>query len=142
MAVVGDTGNGATVSMTGGISSFTRDLRSISLGSRSLGMIDVSLLSSSTYMEKIPEDLADPGSVTIEFIYDTADGDFALGGSAQTTITVTFPLRAGETTAATFVGTGYVTEFELVELQNNQEQVARITFSFDGDTGPTLTASS
>lgn len=132
-----DTGNGATLTRSG----FTVDIRSITIGNQTIDLLDVSILSTTGFMEKISADLADAGSFTVEYLFDATDVDVALGGAAVST-TITFPVVGGSGTAATISGTAICTDKKFPDLQNNELQVASATFTWDGVTGPAFTAQS
>ena len=129
-----DTGNGATLTRSG----FTVDIVSISIGEQTIDLLDISLISTTGFMEKISADLADAGSFTVEYLFDASDADVTLGGAAAST-TITFPLNGGST-AATLAGTAICTSKKYPDLQNNELQTASATFSWDGVTGPAFTA--
>lgn len=128
-----DTGNGATLTRSG----FTVDIVSINIGDQTIDLLDVSLISTTGFMEKISADLADAGSFTVEYLFDSTDADVTLGGAAAST-TITFPSQGG--TAATLAGTAICTSKKFPDLQNNELQTASATFSWDGKTGPAFTA--
>jgi hypothetical protein len=132
-----DTGNGATLTRTG----FTVDIRSITIGNQTIDTLDVSLLSTTGFTEKISADLADAGTFTVEYLFDATDAAPALGGAAVTT-TITFPVVGGSGTAATLAGTAILTDLKIPDLMNNELQVAQATFTWDGVTGPAFTAQS
>ena len=132
-----DTGNSATLTRTG----FTVDIRSITIANQTIGLLDVSIISTTGFMEKISADLADAGSFTVEYLFDATDADVALGGAAVAT-TITFPLVGGSGTPATIAGTAICTDKKFPDLQNNELQVAQATFTWDGVTGPAFTAQS
>lgn len=131
-----DTGNGASFTKSG----FTRDIVSISIGEQTIDMLDVSLLSSTGYMKKIAADLADAGTFTIEVLADGADAASTLGGAAATS-TITWPLQSGESTAADIEGTAVLSGYKPPDFMNNELQTEQYTFTWDGATGPTFTAS-
>ncbi len=59
----------------------------------------------------MPSDLYDPGELTIEVQFDpdaTVDADIV---AAAETITVTFPIVAGESNGATWAATGFITSY-------------------------------
>lgn len=144
MPLTGDTGNGATLSLAifNGTSAITAslDIISISPGEVTVASVDVSTLATTGVMEKIPSDLADVGESTATFKWLTAGAKPTLP-SAAGTFTITFPLRSGESTAATMTGTGFLTRLKAPEFQNGQLQVGELSWQWDGDVGPTLTAS-
>lgn len=136
-----DTGNGATLTRSG----FTVDIVSMSLGNRTMETLDISLLSDSTWVQKIAADLADAGTLTVEYNFDATGGSGELpspGGAAVAT-TVTFPIHtSGNTNAATLAGTTILTDVKPPDFANNELQRASATFTFDGVTGPTFTGES
>lgn len=144
MPLTGDTGNGATLSLAifNGTSAITAslDIISISPGEVTVASVDVSTLATTGVMEKIPSDLADVGESTATFKWLTAGAKPTLP-SAAGTFTITFPLRSGESTAATMTGTGFLTRLKAPDFQNGQLQVGELSWQWDGDVGPTLTAS-
>lgn len=131
-----DTGNGATLTRTG----MTVDITSISIGEQRIDVLDKSLLSTTGYAEKVSADLADAGSITVEYLYDAADAALTLGGAAVSTV-VTFPLASG-TTPANITGTGIITALKYPDFANNELQTASVEITWDGVTGPTLTVQS
>jgi hypothetical protein len=132
-----DTGNGATLTRSG----FVVSVVSISIGNQTVGTIDTSLLADTGFMTKISEDLVDAGTVTVEYQFDSATaGNFpTVGGDAVSTV-VTFPNNG--TTAANLTGTAIITDFKAPDLNNNELQLCSVTFTWDGETGPTFTAES
>lgn len=150
MALTGDTGNGATLtfaaSMGFGTATTSLTVISITPGEETVGTVDVSTLATTDAMESIPSDLREIGeaSATVKFLTQTASTVAGFPGlpAAAGSITLTFPTRSGETTAATYVGTGFITGFTPPSLQNGELQAAEIKWKYDGDTGPTFTEAS
>lgn len=132
-----DTGNGATLTRSG----FTVDIRSISIGNQTIDLLDISILSTTGFAEKIAADLADAGSFTVEYLFDATDADVTLGGAAAST-TITFPVVGGSGTAATLAGTAICTDKKYPDLMNNELQMGSAVFTWDGVTGPAFTAQS
>lgn len=132
-----DTGNGATFTLSG----FTVDIVAISIGEMRVDMLDKSLLSTTGFIEKLVADLVDAGSVTIEYFHDASDSAVTPGGAAASG-TVTWPLQSGESTPANLAGTGNITSHKYPDFRNNELQNGSMEFTWDGITGPTLTASS
>ena len=77
-----DTGNGATFTRSG----FTVDIRSISIGEQTIDLLDISILSTTGFAEKIAADLADAGSFTIEYLFDVVDPEATLGDASESAI--------------------------------------------------------
>ncbi len=133
--MAGFTGQGTTVAFTtaGSVSC----VRSITLPTWSMDSIDASCLSDTGFMKKIAADLVDAGTVQLTVVFEPNDEPYAPDGS-QDTVTVTLP-SAGST-GGILTGTGFISECTLpsVEIGGLLEQT--ITFTFDGETGPTYTA--
>lgn len=147
MALTGDTGNGATLSFAasmgfGTSNTTSMELISITPGAETVGSIDVSTLGTSDCMESIPSDLRDVGELSGTFKWLTSNAATQAGfpdlPAAAGTVTVTWPARSG-TTAATYVGTGFITSWKPPSLQNGELQVGEFSVKFDGETGPTWT---
>ncbi len=133
-----DTGHGSTITLSSSGSSF--NWTSIDPGEQSLGKVATSHLGTTGFAEFIAEDLTDPGEVTIEFQYDN-EATQPSEGTGET-LTITFPLGSGQTTAATLVGSGFIMRNKRPPLQTNTIQSGQMVFAFDGVTGPTFTAAS
>lgn len=144
MALTGDTGNGATLTLSlyNGTSAITAalDVISIKPGEITVGSVDVSTLATSTIRELIPNDLSEVGESSADFKWLTAGVKPTLP-SVTGTCTLTWPLRTGETTAATMTGTGFITGLQAPSMENGALQVGTIKWQWDGDTGPSITAS-
>jgi hypothetical protein len=143
MAVTGDTGNGATLTLAlfDGTTAITTalDVISITPAAITVGKIDASTLGTSGHREYFPDDLSDSGENTATFKY-IAEGTKPTLPSAAGTCTITMPLKAPSTTAGTITGTGFITSFTPPSLENGALQVGTISWAWDGDTGPTITA--
>jgi hypothetical protein len=142
MALTGDTGNGATLTLAifNGTTALTAalDVISITPGAITVAPIDVSTLATSTVMEHIPGDLASVGESSATYKWLTSATVPTLP-SAAGTCTLTFPLRSGETTAATMTGTGFITSVQAPAMENGTLQVGQISWQWDGETGPSFT---
>lgn len=143
MALVGDTGNGATFTLTTQTAAASLKVESITIGEITLDMLDVSTLGTSDFQEMIASDLKATPELTVTYNFNAAATAVTVTGSVDTA-TITFPVVSTQTTTtgATFTGTGIVTSFKLPDLQNGQVQKGQIKFKFDGDTGPTYTRGS
>jgi hypothetical protein len=143
MALVGDTGNGATFTLTTQTAAASLKVDQIQIGEITLDMLEVSTLSSSDFKEMIASDLKNTPELTVSYVYSASATAVTCTGSVDTA-TVTFPVGSGQTstTGATFTGTGIVTSFKLPDLQNGNVMKGQIKFKFDGDTGPTYTRGS
>ena len=139
------TGQGTTAVLTN--NAITGCVRSIGLPDLSIDKIDASCLDSTGFMRYISSDLTDPGEVQLEIIFDpTFDFGADLGTGAgilgtTDTVTITFVKQNdGSAAAASFTGTGFVTNYSLPDLSTGELAVVSVTFAFDGDTGPAWTA--
>jgi len=144
MALTGDTGNGATLTLAlfSGTTAITAalDVIEITPSAITVGKVNVSTLATSGHHESIPDDLADSGDNTATFKWITTGLKASLP-SPTGTCTITFPLRTGETTAANVTGTGFLTSISPPPLSNGTLQIGTVAWQWDGDTGPTITPS-
>lgn len=142
MALTGDTGNGATLSFAGnmgfGTATTSVEAISISQGEESVGVIDVSTLATTDAMESIPSDLREIAESSVNYKFITTVDAVDLPAAAGT-ITITYPIRSGETAAATYIGTGFITGFSPPSLANGELQAGELKWKWDGDTGPAFT---
>lgn len=139
MALVGDTGNGATFTLTTQTAANSYKIQSIQIGEQTLDMLDVSHLGTSSVQERIASDLMKPGPLTVNFIFNATATALTITGLVDTA-TVTLPVASTQTTTtgATYTGSGVVASLKLPDLANGTVQVGTIKFEFDGDTGPTF----
>lgn len=150
MAISGDTGNGVTITFAAnmGFGTATTSMVCTTLepGGYSRGEVDASTLATSGAEETIPTDLFKPKPAKAKFKWLTTAGTAAMyatpTAAAAGSIVITWPLRTGETTAANYTGTGFVTDFTLPSFANGQLQEGEVEFSYDGDTGPAYTGAS
>ena len=140
MPNIGDTGNGATFTLTTQTAAASLKIEKISIAETSVDMLDVSVLSTATMQERIVSDLQKPGDVTLDVVFNQAATAITISGAVDTA-TITFPVGPAQTTttAATYAFTGYVTKIKLPDLQNGAVMKGQIVLSPDGDTGPTYT---
>lgn len=103
-------GNGQGTTITFGTSSFTANVMSISVDGVERPAIDTSHLGTTTSRTFIPGDLVDEGSVTLAIQYDP-DSEPPKKGALET-VTITFPLSTGATTAASRAFSAFVTGFD------------------------------
>lgn len=135
-----DTGNTATV--TFGTSSLTVAFDRVTIGSETREALEDSDLTTTNYMTYLPADLRTPPIITFSYFFDQSDTSFPSGGAAAETLTVTFPLKSGETSAATFTATGFIIDpHGDIEIANNELMKGTLQFQCDGKTtDPTFTA--
>lgn len=143
MALTGDTGNGATFTLTTQTAMNSFKVESIQIGEISIDMLDVSTLSTSGDQERIASDLRKHGDWTINVIHNPAATAVTVTGSVDTA-TITLPVYSTQTTTtgATFAASGVITSVKLPDLTNGQVMKTVYKFSPDGDTGPTYTRGS
>lgn len=139
MPLIGDTGNGATV--TFGTSSLSLAVTAIQIGEITVSMLDVSTLATTAFQEMIASDLRTTPEVSLDVLHVASAAVPTVGGAAET-MTVTLPLFTGTTNAATLAGTAQFTSHKLPDLANGQLMMSKIKFKFNGDTGPTYTVAS
>ncbi len=132
-----DVGTATTIAFA--TSSFSAQVMSLNGSDIAREDVDITHLGSTAYMEFQPAELADGGTIDMEIHFDP-DEQPPILGSAET-ITITFPLPAGQGTAATFVFTGYVNSWSW-EVPLEEVMTAEITIKVDGLTDPAWTVSS
>jgi hypothetical protein len=133
-----DTGQGATLTLatTGSIGV----IRSLTLPEITIDTLDDSDLSTTGFKTYIKTDLAEPGTLQAEILWDATTNDLPTLGTAET-VTVTFPIHtSGNTTNATFAGTGFISSIKMPDMQMGELQVATLTVQLDGKTDPAFTA--
>ena len=135
-----DTGNGTTLSFA--TSGFSANIYSISGASFARDSLETTHLGTTAFKEYVPDDLVEPGEFEIEFEWNQSFSTFPPISTAAETITVTYPLRTGETTNATLAGTGFLTASTGPNVTNGEIMRGSATVKFDGATGPTYTAGS
>lgn len=137
MALTGDTGNGATLTLPG---SYSVAVESIEPGVEKLDALSVSVLGTTTTDEKIPSDLIKVSASKARFKWVSTVAKPTLGTVG--TITITLPLQGALTNAATYSGTGFISSWKPPALKNGEVMMGEVEFEFDGDTGPTYTVAS
>jgi len=137
-AATKDTGHGA--SLTFGTTALAFQWRKIGKVVQSRGKIDDSDLSNTNLKSYLFDDLAEPGDVEIEFVFDPTESMPSINAVAET-ITITGPIPPDGASAADLEGTGAVTEITASpEFTSNGLQVGTIKVAFDGKTAPVYTA--
>lgn len=102
--------NGTGASITFGTSGFTANLTAINGEGIERASIETTHLGTTTARTFMGGDLFDPGNVSLELQFDP-DNKPPFTGASET-ITVTFPLSSGGSTAATWAASGFVTGFD------------------------------
>ena len=151
MAVSGDTGNGATLTFAAnmgfGTTTTAMLCTHIEPGGFSRGGVEASDLGTVGIEESIPTDLAKPktGKAKYKFLTKPTTAQASIvdpTAAGVGSIVITWPIRTGETTAANYTGTGFITDHSLPTFENGMLQEGEIEWQYDGDTGPTVTAGS
>lgn len=136
MALIGDTGNGATCTFA--TSSLSLAITKIQIGEQTIDMLDVSTLATSGDQEMIASDLKKAQEVTVTALY-VGTATLPVVGAAAETMTVTMPLFTGTTTAANLAGTAQFTSSKLPDMENGVLMQYQFKWKYNGDTGPTYT---
>lgn len=131
-----NTGLGATLVFSNGISFEQIRYRSIDPLSRTVDDLDDTALDSAGFYEFVPDDLLRAGDVNVEHYADfKKDPPLAVPG----TITITMPLQPNQSTRATISGSGYIKESRTPTLVAGQRLLSSLVIKFDGKTGPLFT---
>lgn len=128
--IEGMTGQGVTVSLTG----VSGCVRSITLPTFTQEAIDVQCLSNTlgSFAQKIPGGLIDAGEVQVTCTFDAV----VVPTFGQETITITFA------DGSSLSGTGFLSNVDNGSAEVGSLMEKTITFTFDGETGPTAAAAS
>ena len=102
-----DVGTGATIAF--GTSSWSASIRNIDHSDISRPSLDTSHLGTSANRTFMPGDLVDRGEIELEFLFDP-DTPPPIDQAAET-VTITFPLPSGQSTAADYEFTGFLTNW-------------------------------
>lgn len=130
-----DTGFGTTITFQSG---WFASVTSAQWGGIKRESIDTThMASTSGWATFMPSDIKDAGELTVEMLFD-ADTTFITPiGAAAESVTFTFPIETGHSTAATWACSGFLTSFEIgVPMDDKMTSTAKIKFSGV----PTLTA--
>lgn len=151
MTICADTGNGGTIAASApveadgttpdtDVAAFFTGLavKRIEFPEEALERIECSHLGTTTHRSYIPSDLTDPPQVNLTANFETTHTPPFVGQQLGT-FTVTFPLRPGESAAATYAGTAYVGAITRPTLANGELQEIQLRIDFDGVTGPAFT---
>lgn len=130
--ICADTGQLATLTFATGITAALK-FRFIDPAEEAVGKIECSDLSTTGDRKYIAEDLSEPPELSTEFLWDTFDTP-PVKGQNLGLVTVTYPLRPGETTPATRAGSAYVSAVKHPRLALGELQVGMLKIQFDGVT--------
>lgn len=89
-----------------------------------------------------PADIYDAGECEIEIIWDQNAGTFPMIGAAAETLTITYAIKAGGSTAGTLAGTGFITSVTGPDAVAGTADIhtATLTWKWDGLTDATYVA--
>lgn len=140
-------GNGATFTVTG-TNATVGTIISIDPPEESVDDISDDYLGVVDYHEMIPGLVIHIGKMKITSIVDLdvfAANDVASPAvipalRVVTTGTLTFRAQTGQTSGATYIGTGYLSRRKVSELATDQRVTVEYDWQFDGKTGPAYTA--
>jgi hypothetical protein len=130
-----DTGQGASVVF--GTSGESFNITTIGLPEETREPISTVHLGS-TKMTVIAGDLADHSVMTLEGHFD-AQAALPVTDTAAQTVTVSFPLISGGSSAATYAGSAMITKVGAPQLVTGELQAITLEVKFDEVTGPTFT---
>lgn len=117
---------GTSTTLTFGTSSYACEVLDIS-GEVSRGVVDTTHMGTTNARTKRVVDLYDPGSITVNAHFDPEEE--APYSGAEETVTITFPLKAGDSTGPTVAGTAAVTNFSYsVPLEDKMTMSFTISF--------------
>ena len=136
MALIGDTGNGATCTFA--TSSLSLAIIKIQIGEQTIDMLDVSTLATTSDQEMIASDLKKTQEVTVTAIY-VGTATLPVVGATAETMTITMPLFTGTTVAANLAGTAQFISSKLPDPENGTIMTYQFKWKYNGDTGPTYT---
>lgn len=129
------TAQGATFALSS--SSWASGILGIALDGQEIPVKDVTNLATTGFRQMKFGSLTNPGTLQLRFQFNP-DEPPPLG--TVETGTLTWPLAAGGTTAANLAGTGAITAWSFDANGGDEEEVTgELTFTFNGDTGPTFT---
>lgn len=138
-----DTGNTAALTFgTTGFSAAIAPRNMIGSTEFELPKINKSSLATTGFEEYIPGDLEEPGEVEIECQFDPGvSGTVPARGTVET-VTITYPVKSGQSSGGTVAGTAFIRKVSLPELRNNLLMAIKVLVAWDGVTGPTYTPGS
>ena len=136
-ATTPDTGHGTTLAFA--TTSWAGKIKQLSGFSKSKQKVETSYLGTSGDKTFIPGDLNDWEDVTATVLFEGTVGLPALG-SADETITVTYPVPPGGSTGGIVAGTGFITRVKYPQAQTGTIMEGEITFAWSGNTDVTWTA--
>ena len=128
-----DQGYATTITFSSG---FCAQVLSVTWDGIERAAIDTThMTTSSGYMTAIPSDIINPGQLTVELLANPSSAP-PITGAAET-VTVTFPIPSGGSSAATWVCSGFLTNYTLNDPHDDR-MTATAVIKFTGV--PTFTA--
>lgn len=124
-----DEGRGASLTLGSGTWHTSALITSLTFGDITREPLETTRLATSTAREFMPADLYDPGTLTVEFLHHDAVA-MPMGGT--TSITVTYPLQAGQTTAASVSGNGFCISYTPAAARVGELMRGTATFKYTG----------
>lgn len=131
-----DVGTGASIAFA--TSSYAAEVTAISLSGQSRDPYETTNLATTGGKTFAPGNLVMDGDIEIEFALDP-DKTPPIDQAAES-ITITFPLPAGGISAATLIGTGFMTNYS-IQMGLEEKMTGSATIRWDGATRPAYTAS-
>ena len=136
-ATTPDTGHGTTLGF--GTTSWAGKIRKISGFSKKRQKVETSYLATSGDKTFIPGDLSDWDEVTATVLFEGTVGLPTIG-TADETITLTYPIPPGGSTGGIVAGSGFIVAVKYPEAMTGQIMEGEITFAWSGNTDVTWTA--
>jgi hypothetical protein len=110
---------------------FTSDLIAITLPERSREVIDTTHLGTTGAKTSKPAKLRNIGTIAVEFDHNPAAAD--LTNADPETITISYPLLAGQTTPVKLQFNGFVISQGGEEFKTDQRMTTKVTIQVNGD---------
>ena len=123
-------GHGTTIGF--GTSTVTFNVIDMQLPDKTRAAIETTHLGTSNARTHMPETLYDGGEFSMTVEYDKADL-YELPSNAEETVTITFPLEAGDSTSTTVVFTGFCTSESGPSVTTGERMTGSITIKVDGE---------
>lgn len=106
-----DQGFATTITFSSG---FAAQVRSVQwAGLERVELETTHMTSTNGWKTFIPSDLKDPGTLTVELLFNPSTAP-PITGAAET-VTVTFPIPSGGSTAATWAASGFLKTFDVTD---------------------------
>jgi hypothetical protein len=122
---------GTGSSIVFGTSAFTNDLISLTLPEKAREVIETTHLGTVGAKTYKPAKLKNVGTISCEFDHNPAADD--LTDNAIETITINYPLLAGQITPAKLQFKGFVTQQGGEEFKVDNKMTTKVTIQVDGD---------